>query len=163
MSEAVSDREIGDTTDPYVPSPILQERTSVFARSSSFARPSSQYPLARAELDDPTALFDREDVPTVRGRTARSYHVRDDEVPTPVREPQSHPIVPLRVVGANVPPPIAQPAQLRVVGRRTPPPIPPPARDAQHRLPPPIPLRRERRVTPVELDASYAAALRKLR
>ena len=144
MREVVPDREVGDTTDPYVPTPILQERTQLYARP--FARPSSQYPLARAELDDPTALFEREDVPTVRGRTARSYHLRDDEVPTtPMREPQSHPIVPLRVVGANVPPP-----------------MPPLARTARH-LPPPIPPRRERCVTPPALDTRYAEPMRKLR
>jgi len=148
MSDSALDLDIGDTTDPYVPTPIPHESTQVFARpTQNFARPSSQYPLAVADLDegpthslahqDPTTVWDPEDrsrdeVPTVNGKPARTYPAYD-ELPTK-RAPQEVPIVPI----ARVP-----------VAKRA--------------VPPPIPPRRARRLTPVELDDSYRAAIRRFR
>ena len=57
--QAEADLEVGDATDPYVPSAVLPR----------FARPSSQYAFAYPDEEGPTTLYDREDL-------------RDDERPT---------------------------------------------------------------------------------
>lgn len=138
MSDSALDLDVGDSTDPYVPTPIPHERTAVFAR------PSSRYPLATADLDegpthsfarqDPTTLWDPEDrardeLPTVNGKPARTYAAYD-ELPTK-RAPQEVPITRIHL--------------------------------AKRAVPPPVPPRRARRLTPVELDESYRAAIRRLR
>jgi hypothetical protein len=118
------DLDIGDETDPYVPTP----------RANVFPRPSSAYPLACVDDENPTTLFDRDDravdeVPTVKGRETRSYAAYDDERPTTPARPSQQ--IALRLEQRTVP--------LSCRGRD------------------------DSKVTPQQLDASYVAAIRRFR
>ena len=117
-----SDLEIGDTTDPYVPAqlppPPPRDETQIFAR------PSSQYPLAVVDDDgatepptardpwsDPTTVYDRDELPTMRGRAARTIDL--DEMTT-ARAPSTGSIAKLRMVKRSVPPPFSPGRERRV-------------------------------------------------
>jgi hypothetical protein len=98
--ESVLDLDIDDTTDPYVPN-----------RACRFARPSSMYPMAISDFDepeDPTTVFDRDDleIPSINERAARGSGLGELPARCP---PPSLPVTQLRVVGRAVPPPFRRP------------------------------------------------------
>ena len=140
---ALEQLEVGDQTDPYVHDPLQHQRTG------AFKRPSDMYPLACDDIEElaesdelvefadgtePTPVFDPDDI-------IRQF----DDIPTVNMEPPNISIARLQLLPRNVPTPF--PRRERAASPTV-------------ELEEPAPTRRP---STIELDASYEAAIRKLR